>query len=91
MANGHPHTHTGKVALFDFYSCFPVAVEQACDCVGLDPSTTPVNRLTQTGGLPYHGGPGSNYSLHGMAAMVEHLRLEVYRGKPVFLIKTDAC
>ncbi len=42
-------------------SCFPIAVEAACSAVGLDPSTADVARLTQTGGLPYHGGPGSNY------------------------------
>jgi acetyl-CoA C-acetyltransferase len=27
-----------------------------------------------TGGLPYFGGPGNNYSLHGVASMVDHLR-----------------
>ena len=27
-----------------------------------------------TGGLPYHGGPGSNYSTHALAAMAEALR-----------------
>ena len=26
-----------KIAVFDFYSCFPIAVEQACKCVGLHP------------------------------------------------------
>ena len=30
--------------------------------------------VTQTGGLPYHGGPGSNYMTHSMAAMAETLR-----------------
>ena len=30
--------------------------------------------LTVTGGLPYHGGPGSNYSTHALAAMTEALR-----------------
>ena len=30
--------------------------------------------VTQTGGLPYHGGPGSNYMTHALAAMVETLR-----------------
>ena len=30
--------------------------------------------MTQTGGLPYHGGPGSNYMTHALAAMVETLR-----------------
>ena len=30
--------------------------------------------LTVTGGLPYFGGPGNNYSLHAIATMVERLR-----------------
>ncbi len=30
--------------------------------------------VTQTGGLPYHGGPGSNYMTHSLAAMAETLR-----------------
>ena len=38
-------------------------------------------RLTQTGGLPYHGGPGSNYSCHGLCAVVERLRTDLYRGE----------
>jgi acetyl-CoA C-acetyltransferase len=32
--------------------------------------------LTVTGGLPYHGGPGNNYSTHAIACMVERLRAE---------------
>jgi acetyl-CoA C-acetyltransferase len=32
------------------------------------------SRLTLTGGLPYYGGPGNSYSMHGIAAMVETLR-----------------
>jgi acetyl-CoA C-acetyltransferase len=27
-----------------------------------------------TGGLPYHGGPGNNYSMHAIARMAERLR-----------------
>ena len=30
--------------------------------------------MTVTGGLPYMGGPGNNYSLHAIAAMVSRLR-----------------
>jgi acetyl-CoA C-acetyltransferase len=30
--------------------------------------------LTVTGGLPYHGGPGNNYTMHGIATMMEKLR-----------------
>jgi acetyl-CoA C-acetyltransferase len=60
------------IDLFDFYSCFPVAVEMACEMLGLaedDP-----RGFTVTGGLPYAGGPGSNYTLHSLAAMCERLR-----------------
>jgi acetyl-CoA C-acetyltransferase len=63
-----------EIAAFDFYSCFPVAVEMACDMLGLaedDP-----RGLTVTGGLPYAGGPGNGYTLHALAAMVERLRRE---------------
>ncbi len=69
-----------KIAFFDFYSCFPIAVERACDCVGLDVASD-VSRMTCTGGLAYHGGPGSNYSCHALCAVVEKLRLPRYRDK----------
>ena len=59
----------------DFYSCFPVAVEQAAEAYGIDESDQ--RGLTVTGGLPYAGGPGNNYSLHALATMVERVR-----GKP---------
>jgi acetyl-CoA C-acetyltransferase len=56
----------------DFYSCFPVAVEVACEAYRVaedDP-----RGLTVTGGLPYAGGPGSNYAMHAVAAMADRLR-----------------
>jgi acetyl-CoA C-acetyltransferase len=56
----------------DFYSCFPVAVEMACEMLGLDENDP--RGLTVTGGLPYAGGPGNNYTLHALAAMTERLR-----------------
>lgn len=62
----------GEIDWFDLYSCFPVAVEIACDALGLaedDP-----RGLTVTGGLPYAGGPASNYTLHAVAALCERLR-----------------
>jgi acetyl-CoA C-acetyltransferase len=61
----------------DLYSCFPCAVELACDALGVtedDPRP-----LTVTGGLPYFGGPGNNYSMHAIASMVERLRREPER------------
>ncbi len=60
------------VAFIDFYSCFPVAVEMACEMLGVDERDP--RRLTLTGGLPYAGGPGSAYPLHSLAAMVERVR-----------------
>jgi len=62
---------------FDLYSCFPCAVELACAALGIaedDPRP-----LTVTGGLPYFGGPGNNYSMHAIASMVERLRQEPQR------------
>ena len=58
---------------FDIYSCFPCAVFSACDALGLDWETDP-RPLTLTGGLPFFGGPGNNYSMHGIASMVDWLR-----------------
>ncbi len=56
---------------FEIYSCFPCAVLFACEALGIDWRG---KQLTQTGGLPFFGGPGNNYSMHGIAAMVERLR-----------------
>jgi acetyl-CoA C-acetyltransferase len=56
----------------ELYSCFPVAVEIAADMIGIahnDP-----RGLTLTGGLPYFGGPGNAYSMHGIAEMVVRCR-----------------
>lgn len=61
------------VSFFDFYSCFPIAVSNvACDGLGLSPDDK--RGLTVTGGLPYFGGPGNNYSMHGVVGIVEKLR-----------------
>jgi acetyl-CoA C-acetyltransferase len=61
-----------EVAHLDLYSCFASSVNFAQDALGLaedDP-----RQMTQTGGLPYHGGPGSNYTTHSIAAMAHTLR-----------------
>jgi acetyl-CoA C-acetyltransferase len=66
-----------EVDWFDLYSCFPCAVELARDMLGIaedDPRP-----ITLAGGLPYFGGPGNNYSLHAICAMVERLRREPER------------
>jgi acetyl-CoA C-acetyltransferase len=62
------------IDFFDLYSCFPCAVQIARDMLGVaadDPRS-----LTVTGGLPYHGGPGNNYSTHAIATMMEKLRAQ---------------
>ena len=63
---------------FDIYSCFPSAVQVACREIGLDPLDA--RGVTVTGGLPFFGGPGNNYSLHAIAQMVERLRERGGRG-----------
>ena len=61
------------LAAFDFYSCFPIAVANvATDALGIDPDDS--RPLTVTGGLPYFGGPGNNYSMHAIAEMVATVR-----------------
>ncbi len=57
------------LTLVDLYSCFPVAVLLAAEALGIDPLVSPVP-LTLTGGLPFFGGAGNNYSMHAIAAMV---------------------
>ncbi len=60
------------IAAFDLYSCFPCAVELGANALGIaldDP-----RGLTVTGGLPYFGGPGNNYTLHAIATMVDQIR-----------------
>ena len=63
------------MSAFDIYSCFPSAVEIACNEIGLK-SDDP-RGVTVTGAMPFFGGPGNNYTLHSIAQMTENLR-----GKP---------
>lgn len=60
------------VAHLDVYSCFPSAVQIACDelGIGLD------RQLTVTGGLTFAGGPWNDYVTHSIATMVDVLRDE---------------
>ena len=62
------------IAHIDLYSCFASAVCFALDALGL--AGNDARGITLTGGLPYHGGPGSNYMTHSIAAMVETLRAD---------------
>ncbi|NOP98087.1 acetyl-CoA acetyltransferase [Mycolicibacterium fortuitum] len=60
------------IAAFDLYSCFPFPVFNICDGTGLAPDDE--RGLTLTGGLPFFGGPGNNYSMHGIAEAVNEMR-----------------
>lgn len=81
------------IGLFDFYSCFPVAVEMAADMLGLDERDE--RGFTITGGLPYAGGPASAYTLHSLATMSTRLRerpddLALVTGNGFYLTKHAA-
>lgn len=68
-------TDMAGIAHMDLYSCFPSAVEIAADMLGIahdDP-----RGLTLTGGLPYFGGPGNNYSMHGIAEVAARCRAQL--------------
>ncbi|MBV8462530.1 MAG: hypothetical protein JO368_04500 [Acidimicrobiales bacterium] len=60
------------VAVLDLYSCFPSAVEAALEAFGLEADDP--RGLTVTGGLPYFGGPGNNYTTHAIATLTDGLR-----------------
>jgi acetyl-CoA C-acetyltransferase len=68
----HAGVSLGEVGGFDLYSCFPCAVEIARAMIGL--SDEDPRPITVTGGLPYFGGPGNNYSMHAIATVVERIR-----------------
>ena len=69
--------HSARLAMddvdaFDLYACFPSSVEVARDTFGVGAADP--RPITLTGGLPYHGGPGSNYVTHAIANALHHLR-----------------
>lgn len=69
------------ISLVDIYSCFPIVVFNSCQYLGIDfERVCEMNplKLTVTGGLPFFGGPGNNYSLHAIAELVS--RLGIRRG-----------
>ncbi len=61
------------IALVDLYSCFPAVVQMAAGELGLRVDD-PDRPLTLTGGLTFGGGPGNNYTSHGIAQAVTALR-----------------
>jgi acetyl-CoA C-acetyltransferase len=62
----------GDLATIDLYSCFPAPVFNICDGLGL--AADDPRGLTVTGGLPFFGGAGNNYSLHAIAETVQRAR-----------------
>ncbi len=60
------------IEVFDLYSCFGSAVQFATDA--LDLSSQDHRPRSVTGGLPYHGGPSSNYMSHSVSHIVSQLR-----------------
>ncbi|MEO1476165.1 MAG: acetyl-CoA acetyltransferase, partial [Pseudomonadota bacterium] len=58
----------------DFYSCFAIPVFGQLDHFGLRAEDLP--GLTLTGGLPFFGGAGNNYSAHAICEAVERLRAD---------------
>jgi acetyl-CoA C-acetyltransferase len=57
---------------FDLYSCFPVAVSNVLDGLGL--AADDPRGFTLTGGLCFFGGAGNNYSAHAIAEAVARAR-----------------
>src|SRR5690349_5279729 len=50
-------------------------VQMSAHAMEIDPFGDP-RQLTQTGGLRFFGGPGNNYTTHGIASMIDKLRAE---------------
>lgn len=61
-----------EVSAFDLYSCFASSLAFGTDALGLAPDDP--RDLSVTGGLPFAGGPASNYLLHAVTSMVQRLR-----------------
>jgi len=61
-----------EVATIDLYSCFPIPVFNICDAFGL--AADDPRGLTLTGGLPYFGGAGNNYSMHAIVETLHRAR-----------------
>lgn len=62
------------IGVLDLYSCFPIAVFSTREELGI--AADDPRRLTVTGGLPFFGGAGNNYSMHAIASMVRALRAQ---------------
>ena len=60
------------MAYLDLYSCFAIAVTNISEAFGIAPDDP--RGLTLTGGLPFFGGAGNNYSGHAIVEAVQRLR-----------------
>jgi acetyl-CoA C-acetyltransferase len=72
LALGQAGLSVEDLTCFDLYSCFPVVVQMALDALGV--SMDDPRGFSLTGGLPYFGGPGSNYTLHGICEAMGRIR-----------------
>ncbi|MBP6554596.1 MAG: acetyl-CoA acetyltransferase [Novosphingobium sp.] len=61
-----------NIAATDLYSCFAIPVFNLLDAFGLERDDP--RGWTLTGGLPFFGGAGNNYSAHGIAEAVQRCR-----------------
>lgn len=61
-----------NIAATDLYSCFAIPVFNLLDAFGLDRDDP--RGWTLTGGLPFFGGAGNNYSSHAIAEAVARCR-----------------
>ncbi len=61
-----------NLAAVDLYSCFAIPVFNLIDAFGLDRNDP--RGWTLTGGLPFFGGAGNNYSSHAIAEAVARCR-----------------
>ncbi len=60
------------IGFFDLYSCFPCMPHLYRLVLGIEHADP--RPMTLTGGLPYFGGPGSNYTMHSIAEAVNRCR-----------------
>ncbi len=72
IALGRIAKFADDVKYFDFYSCFAVAVFGPIEHLAIAPDDP--RGLTLTGGLPFFGGPGNNFSTHAIAEAVARVR-----------------
>jgi acetyl-CoA C-acetyltransferase len=71
-ALNHAGLDAAKIDAFDFYSCFPSAIEFALSALNIEDDDD--RPFSLTGGLAFAGGPGNAYVLHSLAAAASRLR-----------------